>query len=40
MSYGEIIVGKCSELTSKDEVENYKKDIVVEKAEVIMKKKM
>ena len=30
----------CHEWTSKDEVENYKEDIVVEKEELIMKKEM
>ena len=30
----------CHELTSKDEVEKYKEDIVVEKEELIIKKEM
>ena len=30
----------CQEWTSKDEVENYKEDIVVEKEELIMKMDM
>ena len=30
----------CHEMTSKDEVENYKKYIVVEKEEIVIKKVM
>ena len=38
--YAQACESTCHECTSKEEVENYKEDIVIEKEEVIKKKDM